>query len=319
MLTLINHSHIYFTKLYTGFNEQQQLQMTCLIKAAWKFNFQGELTALTVREFEIEETDRYLNKPHHSSLIAANEIMSYKKGAELLLYGTAQIPHSNSTSTHASLQIEWPGKSWKKTLYIFGKRYWRSCFLRKFPSKPEILTPLPLQYEFAFGGKDKKTNQLYAANPIGLGFTTSRHIVDLALPQIETIPLITRISHHPIPAGFAPLAPAWQLTNQTKTESFYPTSSAPLDQRFNELFKGGEKIALQGLVASIQPNTLLSFHLPYYRPKLQLYADQKQAVFQPLCDTIVIDSDKKILQMIWRLGIPWLIESDKEGVLLLIE
>lgn len=317
MLEIINHCY-FSTGLYSGYSLKQEHQLTCVIKAGWHFDALGKLKRMHLAP-AIAEIDCYLKEPGKSSLMTAHEIMPYKNGSEILLYGTVQ-PLPQSHVTVVSVTIEWPSQStWQKKLYVFGPRKWQSMLWGFIPGKPEILEPLPLQYEFAYGGQDSQGKKnIYFSNPAGVGFTESRGIAGMSMPQIETPPFIRKISDQVMPAGFGPIPLAWQLPQQKSESPMMITAVAPSDQRFAQPFFGGEKIILHNLVANAPASKTLLL-LPQTKPIVQLYLDEQWQEVKSLCDTVIIDSDAKILQMIWRAAIPWKVEDVREGVILIRE
>lgn len=308
MLEIINHS-CFSTGLYPGYDSEGERQLTCVIKAAWNFDSKGVLKRMRAPP-AIVEVDRYFKEPNQSSLIAVHEIMPYKKGSEILLYGTAQPNCNNSVAMEVSIKIEWTNKTtWQKKLYVFGPREWQSILLGFIPGKPQILNSLPLRYEYAYGGRDLKgARNFYAANPAGMGFTESSGYKNLLLPQIENQPFISKISDRPTPAGFGPIPLSWQFPKSKNNKPLVTTNVAPPDQRFTNLFLGGEKITFNKIVIT----------LPKTKPTIHLYCDEAMYEINADCDTAILDADAKTLQMIWRSGIPWKVD-DKEGVVLVRE
>lgn len=317
MLELINPLQNYTAKFYTGYDKNQQHQLTCVIKSGWRFDLNGQLTNLTPPP-EIEEIDRYFGEPGKSSLIAAHEVMPYKNGSEIIIYGTAQPPSPTSTAAEVSITIHSPNKTWQKKLKIFGPRKWQSILVGQIPGKPQLLQPLPLRYEYAYGGQDPKTQSYSPANPAGVGFTTSAIGRDLSLPQIEDIHFISKISDRPHPAGFGPIPVAWQLAGKKSLKPIAPSNMAPLDQQFQQPFIGNEKITLCGFV-NIPSYQIITFNLPTIKPQLQLSLDNNKTMLAPICDTVEINADTMTLNLTWRIGIPWRVNDQRRGTVLLQE
>lgn len=301
MLQLDNKT-AYTANLYPGYNQNNDHQLTCVIKMGFKFDAKGKLEPI---ESKIEETDRFGGEINQSSLVASSEIVPFKHKNEILLYGTAQIPKPNSIITEVGMRINWPeNKTWHKQLRIFGTRTWKTTFLGIIPSIPEPLEPVALQYESAYGGEN------YNLNPIGTGF--KKHS---ALPQIELVPkFINRITDRPIPAGFGPIPLYWRIM-QTKQAQKNIYSMAPPDQQFTEPFQGGEIISIKGLVKDLPATQEAVITLPKTKPRLLLQLTNKQQDLEPICDTVIINTDEQILHLIWRVGIPWPTDHQYQGYL----
>jgi len=291
MLELINKSS-YAANLYPGFGQDGKHQLTCVIKAGFNFNEQGKLLGIDTPPV-IEETDRFSGAINKSSLVATSEIMPFKEKSEILLYGTAQVPHKNSLISEVSVKIKWPkNKIWQKQLRIFGERTWQRTFLGTIPSRPKPLTPIPIQYKYAFGGEG------YATNPIGMGYKNKY------LPHIELMPkIITKITDQPPPGGFAPIPAYWQAQN---------LSLAPKDQQFDQPFNGDEIISLKGLLQQE-----VAIKIPDTKPKLILNLDQQQITLTAKCDTVIINTDEQTIYLIWRTGIPWQVNDQRNGTLMI--
>jgi uncharacterized protein YjbI with pentapeptide repeats len=112
-----------------------------------------------------------------------------KPKAEFLVSGSYYSPRNKPVSA-GEAKISVGGK--EKSLYVFGPRHWSGGL----PTRPEPITTLPLNYNFAFGGAN------FPDNPDGIGFK------DGLLPQIESpTSLIDSSNAQTQAAGFAPLEP----------------------------------------------------------------------------------------------------------------
>jgi len=303
MLEIINKSP-FAANLYPGFDKDGKHQLTCVIKAGFEFNDQGQLQFMDALP-NIEEIDRFNGKRNQSSLLATSEIMAFKPHNEIILYGTAQVPRSDSIITEVSIRIKWPNnKIWQKQLRVFGQRTWQKTLLGTIPSTPKPLQPIPIQYEYAYGGNG------YSANPIGMGFTNkSFGNKDLPLPHIELMPkFINKIIDRPPAAGFAPLPSYWQTQNY---------SVAPPDQRLEQTFMGGEIISIKGMLANLPTTQEITLKIPKTKPNLLLQLDQQQKILDAKCDTVIINTDQQTMYLIWRAGIAWEINDQRNGILII--
>lgn len=145
----------------------------------------------------------------------------------------------------------------KKTLFVFGNRYWTPL---GGISQPEHFTIMPLTWQNAFGGSG------YGLNPSGKGFVP---VIDENGREIHLLPniedpeaLVGSPGDRPMPAGFAPLDLTWQQRfckvgtydgNWLETrfpgcaEDMDPTffNTAPEDQWLTGYFKGDEAFSLE--------------------------------------------------------------------------
>lgn len=280
MLKLINNTQ-FSAGLYSGRDKNGQHQLTCVIKAGFSFDQAGNLSLINPAP-EIEEVDRYLGDPNKSSLVAANEIMPYKEKSEILVYGIAHPPTVKSIITEVGIRIHWSDDlTWEKQLRVFGKRVWQKTLFGRISGKPELLLEVPIRYEYAYKS---------SFNPAGI-----------SLPQIEQGPrFINKPADKVKVAGFGPIPPAWHLRDIF--------NMAPDDQQFERFFIGGEKITLKGLFKSPHEVSLV---LPKIKPKLT-------PTENICCDTLIIDTDKKNLQLIWRAGVFWHVNDQRRKILTIL-
>jgi hypothetical protein len=209
---------------------------------------------------------------------------------------------------------------WRKTLRITGPRQWRKGLFATGLTDPGPLQPLPLRYEHAYGGRDPRNpERRYEPNPAGVGYSArSRWRDGLQAPQIEIGPdYLQTLSQRPTPGGFGPISATWQ-PRATLQPDIAPTAlatghcpyrqdlppdlhnAAPLDQRFEQPFQGGEVLHLAGLVAGA-PLAGHSIEIPRNRP--EAWVIQRSAAPRPIqlvCDTLVVRADEQEIHLLWR-------------------
>jgi hypothetical protein len=184
---------------------------------------------------------------------------------------------------------------------------------------------MPIDYRLAFGGCDEQASprqeKYYLPNWAGKGFLNdAKRIVGRELPNLEIRPYIRAPEDRPMPAGFGPLQRFWspRLEAQGRyDDGKRPDGSpygqganaslfncAPLDQRCDQPFRGGEKFTLTNLLPGVPYAKPLVLTLPAFAPGVEL---QERGAARPLatvCDTVIIDAQKKELYMIARAAIP---------------
>ena len=137
----------------------------------------------------------------------------------------------------------------EKRVYVFGPRQWQQGF----PSKPEEIVSMPLEYTKAFGGEG------FEKNPDGIGFK------DGLLPCLEDPGrLVALPDDKPDPVGFSPLHP--MLPQRMKYQGTYDADykdkyfpgypedhdwkyflCAPEDQWIKDFHKGNEGFTLYNM------------------------------------------------------------------------
>ena len=323
--------------LYPGWSRDGERQITVVFKNAYSYDPHGRVTALTPVP-ALEETERYHGEPGQSSLAAACETVPFKDGGEFLLCGTAYPAKAGATMMEISVGLRRADDSfWEKSLRLFGPRQWNKGLLGISASKPAPLESVPLRYEYAYGGVEPNhAEQLCAANPVGCGFSQKGwRVKGMALPQIEIGPkYITAPTQRVSPGGYAPLAPFWEprleASRQLDEEAIAwggcpfgakaPAglyNSAPLDQRFDSPFEGGETLRLKGLIPEAPHSDGTLLQIPAPRPDLKLVAGTRVETLQPSCDTLTVDTDARTICLVWRCGIPWNIQEQHRDWLVL--
>jgi hypothetical protein len=317
--------------LYPGWNRNRQLQQTLVFKAGYTFDEAGNLFPLP--QPPIEETDRYQDDPETSSLVAVNETAPFKKGGELLLYGSAHPTGSVQSVLQVKISLRQRNHEfWSKELRIFGPRTWKRRLFAAIPSAPApIEDPVELNYENAFGGTDPlNPEEYFPGNPAGVGFSLRGfRTKGLSLPQIECGPnFIASPASRVPPAGFGPLAPHWEPRcresadidtealeyggcpwSREPSESLY--NVAPSDQRFDQPFEGVLTLQLKGLVADAPKDILI--HLPEIKPLVSFEGQPDIEIEPPRCDTLVVDTDQQQIHLIWRTALPMDLDHPARG------
>jgi hypothetical protein len=332
VLELANQSN-WVAGLYPGWDTAQQYQLTAVFKAGFAFDEQGQLTALPP-DYAIIEADEHDVNPLTTSLVQANEIAPSKQGGEIYLYGSATPERDNLIAMEVGMGMLFSdGRDWKKILRVFGKRKWKKTKVNYILGEPGFVEPIPLQYEYAFGGANpNKDDDAYAANPIGLGYNSdARKLLCDELPRIEVGPsFMTSPMQKPVPAGFGPLPVFWEPRRseigEPVTDPFaqggcpYDRTAqkslhnvAPRDQRFAKPFNGGEVLYLRALVPGVSHKKNIQITLPTLQPQLYTIIDNKAELLSPLCDTVVVNTDAQTLFMIYRAGIPWRMTDRRKG------
>jgi hypothetical protein len=321
--------------LYPGWGRNRQRQQTLVFKVGYSFDAQGTLSHLP--QPPIEEADRYRSDPENSSLVAASEIVPFKKGGEFLLHGSAHPvgPGESVLRVQVSLRQR-NDEFWSKELRVFGRRSWQRKLFTVMPGTPErIEEPVALIYENAYGGFDPRNLEAcFRANLAGVGFSLRGfRTKGLTLPQIECGPhFITGPASRVSPAGFGPLAPHWEPRSKeaanidieaiefggcpwSKEPSEALYNAAPLDQRFERPFEGVLTLQLKGLVADAPLDVMI--HLPKIEPHIFFSGRADIEIPPPKCDTLIIDTDRRQIHLVWRSALPLDIENPIDGWIVL--
>ncbi len=182
-----------------------------------------------------------------------------KPKAELIIAGCALSPGDTPVE---GIEVSARFGSFHKRLAVFGDRFWQMTDQGVKMSRPVPFLKMPIGDCQAFGG------QSFPQNPRGKGFG-ARQLVDAGydapLPNVEDpARLIKSLDDQPRPAHFGPIPaddPArlrylgtydqhWiDNVSPLKPEDFNPLyhCDAPLEQRFDTFFEGGESFMITGM------------------------------------------------------------------------
>jgi hypothetical protein len=210
----------------------------------------------------------------------------------------------------------------QKLLKVYGDRQW-GVSGRPTPAQPFVR--MPLVYERAFGGVDRKSpnpdRDFFWPNPVGTGFGQQlEHVIGTALPNIEyPDQLITSWNTRPRPAGFGPVASHWQprvqfagtyddgwmknrqpLLPADFDDRFY--QCAPADQQAPQLLRGGEPVVLYRLTPSGDtrcslPKVFLGFETRFYDGTRELHTDRR-------LHTVILETDYPRVSLVWHSALP---------------
>ncbi|MBI3776150.1 MAG: DUF2169 domain-containing protein [Gammaproteobacteria bacterium] len=286
---------------------------TVVIKGTYDIHPGSSTLTIAGDQRPILWADEYYGEPGKSSPKYESDICMLKQGTDVVLIGHAYAA-PGATSIDATLQV---GAA-KKTLRVFGNRYWKRSLLSWQASQPEPFEMLPLVYENAFGGtrvaKAGESAEFEARNPVGKGYLQSKEIDGAPLPNIEDpLKLIDHWKMRPAPAGFGVIARNWlpRMHFAGTYDSRWQNERAPLlphdfDARyFNaaspELvvapqLKGGEVVQLTNV--SQNPNT--SFSLPALVLNARVRMMSTDSDHSAMLDTVVIEPDENRVALTWR-------------------
>lgn len=295
--------------------DQRTLQPVLVIKTGFQWDALGHLHPIPVEDIPIETTERFYNDdPEQGSLAAAADMVPFKHGCELLIFGTAKAPSSGNAF---NVEVQWFSEQqqrlWAKQLRVFGRHVWGKNLFGWMPSALEPVDYMPLRYEYAFGGQhEEKPEKTNPNNPVGRGQQVS---VGAELPQIQQAPFITSRHQKPMPAGFGPLAAHWQPRferyRQLDAEAAasgqcpYPWrldralyNCAPADQQFEQWPDTKGSLRLKHF-AGEHPEQ--SVNLPNCQPIATL-SDGREIELR--WDTLIVDTDNCSLFQVWRGVVP---------------
>jgi hypothetical protein len=259
---------------------------------------------------------KYFSEAAKSSLLREGEMVYDHPGTDITLNATAYAPSGKKAR---AVRVSFSVGHIKKTLIVYGDRYWRKGITGLKMTKPDYFSSLPIRYERAYGGAalDQKTGAQvpYPQNSIGAGFALrAKDLVDKPAPTV----LYPDKSIHgwksrAAPAGFGAVYASWSPRKEYAgtydqawqnermplwPEDFDPRyhQSAPVDQVSPKSLRGGERVVLEHMTR--EPT--IAFRLPRVFLTVETQLNDTR-IRQPIqLDRVIIEPDQNKLAMVWR-------------------
>jgi hypothetical protein len=262
-------------------------------------------SALVPEQEAPNQSDRHFADDPELSAYAPSDLVHHKPRADVVLVGHAFAPRGQSVralSARVSIgQVD-------KTIEVVGDRAYTHDG-RVTEASP--FTKMPLRYELAGGGPG-------TLNPVGLRADAPPDLRGLSpLPNLQPPGYALRGRGEIVPpASFGPIAATWPArveklghhASSWRQSDCYQRplpldldpaywNAAPPDQQLAEIC-GGETLVLEGLSPE---HERLAMRLPALRP--MAFVDRPGSSAQPVamrCDTLWIDTDRRICTLTWR-------------------
>jgi hypothetical protein len=256
----------------------------------------------------------YTGEPGKSSIRCESDFVLTKTTTDVLVVGHAHAPEKGAVR---QLDVGLRVGSLQKLLRVFGDRRWGG----QGPTDPLPFVAMPLVYERAFGGVDRRSptpeKDWDWRNPVGCGHSIDpAHLADQPVPNVEAPDrLIRSWDDRPAPAGFGPIASHWQpraALAGTYGEAWERTRQpllpddcddrffqcAPVDQQAAQFLVGGEGVTLLNL----SPRGRLDFALPRMELDLETrFADgERRAHERPRLHSVIFEPDFPRVSLVWH-------------------
>jgi len=293
-----------------------------LVQASFSIGAGGEIVPLEAQP-ELDLAGQWHGDPASSSIKLEPQLAFMKPATDVVLLGQAYAPAARATETRVGIRVG----PVSKLARVVGDRYLVKRSGRISVSDPQPFETLPLVYERAFGGWDRRAQEpashsVEARNPVGTGFRDPAIDSDdeLRLPNIEHPDQPWRhYGDRPPPQGFGFIAPHWQprLAFAGTYDEAWDRQRKPLlpgdfDRRFFNAaapgliapghLAGNEAVVVIGAT----PSGRIAFELPGVpAPEclVELRGRRRVALITVL-DTVVVDLNQSCLTLLWRAQLP---------------
>jgi hypothetical protein len=260
----------------------------------------------------------YLGAPGQSSLRLDTDLVRVKPTTDVVVWGHAYAPNGRPAK---QVDVTLRTNAFEKTLRVFGDRQWKRGLVGLTPSEPEPFVRMPIVYERAFGGADRRSAQPSdhtwdERNPVGVGFARdATQSSPGGVPNVEypSEPLSSS-RQRPRPAGFGPIPPHWMPRRQwagtydaeweQERKPLAPDDMddrfflcAPPDQQPPTHLRGGEVVELLNMT----PGGALRFHLPRVVLGFEtLFESDEPTYHRPVLHTVIIEPDTPRVSLVWQ-------------------
>jgi hypothetical protein len=276
-------------------------------------------TAVSGKQPPVLRAPEFYGEPGKSSLKYESDLVLTKKTTDIIVLGHAYAPAGQPVTQR---DVGFRLGAVQKVLRVFGDRTWGTMG----PSTPRPFVRMPLVYERAYGGVDRRSahpeRDWEWRNPVGVGFAVSSdNAPGLPVPNIEYPNHCLRSwSDRPPPAGFGPIGSHWQprvgfsgtyddrwmqtrhpLLPEDFDDRFFQVT-AP-DQQSPQFLRGGESVALLGMTpdgATLRfqlPRVFPGFETRFYDGSGRLHAERK-------LHTVIIEPDFPRVSLVWHSALP---------------
>lgn len=280
----------------------------------------------TGRERDLLQAQRPLrlgDEPWGDPEVADNrfptDLCEFKPGTDFLVAGHALSPLGRPLP-YIDVAVSIADRS--RTLRAYGARHWALRVRQVGLSAPEPAERVPLCWQLAYGGLDRSQPDKpleCKENPVGRG--VSRDPVLLhgqPAPQIEDPAQPLHAPNQAVrPVGLGPLGPNFEPRRSRAgtydkhwLDEIHPAKPPDYDQAFEHVaqpelvferpLRGGERGGVQGMT----PEGRLLFEVPVERPFVEWTIDGKSDRSEPHLDTVIVDTDEQVMELVWRVCIP---------------
>jgi len=303
-----------------GFRRDGREMLIVVVKATYTLPARGQEAVLADEQVPLIEADRFSGEPGLSAPLYETDYAHGKPACDVLLVGSAYAPRGRATQIEVGLRVG----TFAKHFRVFGHRRWHNRAFAVVAGAPEPFDVLPIGYDFAFGGTDRRREgegrtDTFEANPVGRGYARDSRSADgQLLPNTEAIgERVDRPDGLYTPQAFGPVGRNWlprrrfagtyDRTWMENTAPLWPQDfderyfqSAPADQQITYP-RGGEAVGLHHLTLDGHRN----FALPHRRVPLLFIPHRGRDLQQDArLDTIVFEPDAERFTLAWRVVLP---------------
>jgi hypothetical protein len=285
-----------------------------IVKATYAIRLSGPLQ-LAEAPRDVRMGDELWGPAEIPDIRLPGDFCPAKVGTDFVLAGHA-VPPRGKACDRLDVAIRVADRL--KLMRVYGQRLWQPSLLGIVPGPSGTMEATPLAWSRAYGGLDMTRPDRpleEPRNPVGSGIARRiESLVGTPAPQIEAPNEPIRaaggsfapVGCAPLGRSFAPRREAAGTYDANWIRSGYPArpadyreeheNCAPRDLVFGEPLRGGEVVRVCGVNA----NGALDFTLPKLRIVVEAEIDGAAIERRPDLDTVIVDSDAMVLELVWR-------------------
>lgn len=311
-----NHTRLSYETLFVT-DEKNAPILTMVLKASFDIKPDGALK-FAEQQIPVNLAGEHYGDPETTSYRYEPECAFVKENTDVAVIGNAISPKGPVEKLLVQIRI---GDLFKQ-IGVIGNRTWEKQAVGYRMSAIEPFTSMPLIYENAFGGWDRRHEDeskhiFEASNTVGKGLylPSVNPTGPMPLPNIEDpAQLIQSISDKPQPVGCGFTLPHWQPRAQlagTYDDQWMANTPGVLPADFKRSFfnaasnglvsngylAGNEQVEIRNMTES----GTLSFTLPGAKsPVCEVVTSGGTDALTMNLDTVIIDTSNRTLQLLWR-------------------
>ncbi|MCG8337969.1 MAG: DUF2169 domain-containing protein, partial [Proteobacteria bacterium] len=286
------------------------------VKATFDISMETNRPEISEEQEQPYKVDVFRDDPANSSIQSNCDFALAKQKVDVLLHATAYAPREEPVT---ELMTGFIVGSLKKTLIVYGNRYYDRFLGVLYKTPPNKFKHMPITYERAFGGWERKSKEEFPRceyrNLAGTGFFKKRSsAIDQNLPNVEYADFPTkRNSKKNKIAGYGPIAPNWaprmdyagsssvagdREISMIRPKDFNPMyyQAAPEDQQL-DVVNGGEPVILYRLHPKYSE---IHTRLPALEIGFETLIENEIVKRQGKLQSIIFTPDQLKLQMVWQ-------------------
>lgn len=302
-----------------GLDPDGRERVVVVVKGTFEIPPEGGMLRRAPEQRPLVLADEFVGEPGLSSPRAESDFAPVKPRCDVLFVGSAHAPEGRPAER---VRVGLRGPGLVKSFDVVGERVWE----RGRPTPPKRFVTRPIHYGVAYGGMDARKDrperqEWYASNPVGVGYYPLSRAGELDGRPLAS----TEEPGRPVdsasgrfrPMAFGPLGrnfdPRFRYAgtyDERWMERGFPFLPADFDPRYFQAAPPEQQIAPprgdeQFELMNLTPEGRTRFRLPALEVPIEITnADYERTKLHGVLDTIVIESDVRLVTLAWRASHP---------------